>query len=558
MPDCVIGIDLGTSNSVVASLRGEQCVVIPDREGRRIQPSVVSFSEDGAVIVGTEAKRLMTVDPENTVSSVKRLIGRSYFAKEVRIAQESYPYSIVQGSDNTPQIEVRSRKYAIPEICSFILQHMKKIAEEYLGHSITRAVITVPANFSLTQRQATKLAGELAGLDVLRIINEPTAAALAYGFGKDMHTRLAVYDFGGGTLDVSVLEIEGSVFHVLATAGDTYLGGDDFDNRLVSYMVMAFRHRHDFDLSNDIRAMQRLKAIAEKVKCELSSRNKVAVQVQELVEGPEGPIDLSFSITRDGFNQKCQDIVQRTFGVCDEVLQAVGLTSEQIPEVILVGGSTCIPLVREMVERYFFSPPRMDVNPDEVVAVGAAIQGAALLAEMSEIDAAYEELQSDLSELDQMAPETEQFPRPKLGEPSRVEHTLLMDVTQSTLGVATLGGFYDVVIERNTVLPVERTRLFTTSVDEQDIVRVQVFQGEGQTVEENEKLGEMELRGLRKALRGEVVIEVCFEMDVEGILNVTARDQETGAEQSISLKLAGAISGEERDRLLARAAGERE
>ena len=553
MTERVIGIDLGTSNSVVAVVDGGHAKVIPDREGRRVQPSVVSFPEEGPVIVGAEAKRLLTIDPENTVSSVKRLIGRNFYAREVRIAQETQAYTIVRGVDDTPQIEVRRGRHTIPEISAFILVHLKRIAEEYLGHSVRKAVVTVPANFNHTQRQATKLAGELAGLDVLRIINEPTAAALAHGFGQDLHTRVAVYDFGGGTFDISLLDIDGSIFHVLSTAGDSYLGGDDFDNRLVNYMLMAFRQRYDADLGSDRRAMQRLKAIAEKVKCELSFRPKVAVQVQELVKGPAGPIDLSFSITRDGFNQKCQDIVQRTFAVCDDALRAAGMTSEGIGDVILVGGSTKIPLVRDMVERYFFTPPKAEVNPDEVVAVGAAIQGAALLAEMTDAQAAYEQLQDQFDELASMDPETTRFPTPNLQGVPDIGRTLLMDVTQHALGIATVGGFYDVIIERNTNLPASQTRLFTTSVDNQDIVRVQVYQGDSEVAEDNEKLGELELIGLRAAPRGVVVVEVTFEVDVEGILGVRARDKETGAEQIMRLRLDGAISSEERARLLEQA-----
>ncbi len=555
MPERVIGIDLGTSNSVVAVVEGDQAVVIPDAEGRRIHPSVVAFPGDGSVIVGAEAKRLLSLDPENTISSIKRLIGRNYYAKEVQVTQETQPYRLVRGVDNTPHIEVRGGQYTIPEISGFILQHLKHVAEDYLGQSVEKAVITVPANFSHTQRQATKLAGELAGLDVLRIINEPTAAALAYGFGRNLHTRLAVYDFGGGTFDITVLDVEGSIFHVLSTAGDSYLGGDDFDNRLVDYMVMAFRQRHDYDLTQDQRALQRLKAIAEKVKCELSFRPKVAVQVQELVAGPDGPIDLSFSITREGFNQKCQDIVQRSFAVCDEALRAGGLTSSDVAEVVLVGGSTKIPLVRDMVQRYFFTPPKVEINPDEVVAVGAAIQGAALVAEMADAQVAFDEIASEFSRLDEMGPNTQEFPRPSTGGGPEIGRTLLMDVTQHALGVATVGGFYDVVVERNTNLPVAHTRLFTTSVDYQETVRVQVYHGDEPTVDANEKLGEIELIGLRQAPRGQVVVEVTFELDADGILSVTARDQETGAEQSMRLRLDGAVSHEERARLLERRQG---
>jgi len=580
----VVGIDLGTTTSVVSVVEGERSIVIPDQDGVKIQPSVVSFTQDGEVLVGTRAKKRLAVDPVNTIYSGKRLIGRNFYSREVKVASGSCTYRIVKGPNANPMVVAHGNEYAIPEVSGFVLRHMKQVAEDFLGSHISKAVITVPANFSDAQRQATKLAGKIAGLDVARVINEPTAAALAYGFGKGLEARVAVYDFGGGTFDISILEIRDTVFQVLSTAGDTYLGGDDFDNRLVNYMVMAFMQRHDFEITSDVVAMQRLKAIAEKVKIELSYKSKVAVQVQELVRGPKGPVDLSFSITRDGFNEKCKDIVSRTMAVCDQALSDASLTTDKIDKVILVGGSSKIPLVRDMVDKYFRTEIVADVNPDEVVAVGAAIQGAALEQEYAG------------DEPNKPSGETQDFPAPRAGTPGtapmhqipvdpmdaaptlvrekpkeptapmtrmpvadedvtvpvRPVMPVLLDVTPQSLGIETVGGYYDVIIHRNTTVPVEQRRLFTTSVDGQTSVRVQVGQGESNVAEENLKLGELELYGLRPAARGEVCIAVTFEIDTDGIVNVTAQDEETGAAQSVRLKVHAGYTEEEQAELIRR------
>ena len=619
MAERVVGIDLGTSTSVVAVVEGDRSVVIPDQDGVKIQPSVVSFTPDGEVLVGARAKKRLAVDPVNTIYSVKRFIGRNFYSREVKVATVSHTYRIVKGPNANPMVVAHGNEYAIPEISGFVLRQMKQIAEDFLGSSASKAVITVPANFSDAQRQSTKLAGKIAGLDVVRVINEPTAAALAYGFGKGLNARVAVYDFGGGTFDISVLDIRDTVFQVLSTAGDTYLGGDDFDNRLVNYMVMAFMQRHDFDITQDVVAMQRLKAIAEKVKIELSAKPKVAVQVQELVKGPKGPVDLSFSITREGFNEKCKDIVQKTLGVCDQALADAGCNVDAIDKVILVGGTSKIPLVREMVTKYFKREPVTDINPDEVVAVGAAIQGAALEREysashpqMTAVDVsgepgdtgrygppgATQPFGGGAPAAHGQAPPggTQEFPAggipapggasiggtgggagrtgpmqefaaqgPAGGAPGSTQpmgsataihpdlpRPLLLDVTPQSLGIETVGGYFDSIVDRNSTIPTEFTRLFTSSVDGQTSVKVQVYQGESKQAEDNLRLGELELYGLRPGARGEVVVAVTFEIDTDGIVNVTAVDEETGQAQSVRLKVHAGYSEEEEQQMIER------
>jgi len=596
----VVGIDLGTTTSVVSIVEGDRSIVIPDQDGVKIQPSVVSFTPDGEVLVGTRAKKRLAVDPVNTIYSAKRLIGRNFYSREVKVASGTCTYRIVKGPNANPMVVAHGNEYAIPEVSGFVLRHMKQVAEDFLGTTLTKAVITVPANFSDAQRQATKLAGKIAGLDVARVINEPTAAALSYGFGRGLNARVAVYDFGGGTFDISILDIRDTVFQVLSTAGDTYLGGDDFDNRLVNYMVMAFMQRHDFEITSDVVAMQRLKAIAEKVKIELSAKSKVAVQVQELVRGPKGPVDLSFSITRDGFNEKCRDIVQKTLAVCDQALSDASLNVDAIDKVILVGGSGKIPLVREMVDKYFRSEIVTDINPDEVVSVGAAIQGAALEQEFAEsappgakapstetldlmartrspstrpmhVVAEQDELDDEPTVVRERPKEpTAPFPsrlvpddeptnqtRAATPEPAPVAAPapVLLDVTPQSLGIETVGGYFDIIIHRNTTLPAEQRRLFTTSVDGQTSVKVHVGQGVSHVADENLKLGELELYGLRPAARGEVVIAVTFEIDTDGIVNVTAEDEETGAAQSVRLKVHAGYTAEEQAELIRRHAG---
>ncbi len=521
--DPVIGIDLGTTNSCVSVVIDGAVHVVPDENGARIQASMVSFLRDGTVIVGNECRQEQIVDPLHTIYSAKRLIGRNYISKEVKTALQSFPYKLVKGKNNVPLIEVRGERYGLPEISGMVLRRMKDIAERYLGQPVGRAVITVPANFNDTQRQMTKLAGQLAGLEVLRIINEPTAAALAYGYGRGINARIAIYDFGGGTFDITLLEMRDNVFEVISTAGDTFLGGDDFDNRLARYMMAAFKQQFGFSVEADTIAVSRLKHVAEKVKCELSSKERAIVNVTELALDPEGnPLDLRFQIDRQGFNERCQDIVQRTFLVCDEALSLAHIKARDVDGVVLVGGTTRMPIVRQMVAEYFGREPLTDINPDEVVAIGAAIQGSSL--------------------------DSEHFSA--AGVTRRAP--LLLDVTPMSLGVQIVSGYYDVVIERNASIPCEHTRTFTTSTDDQTSVRLQIFQGESRVAAENIKLGEIELYGLTSAPRGQVEIQVTFEIDTDGMVVVTARDRATGIEQATRIEVSAGYAPDEVQQMLER------
>ncbi len=511
----VIGIDLGTTNSCAGVLVDGEVHVVPDETGERTQASVVAFLDDGSVVVGNAARDEAVVDPANTVSSAKRLIGRHFHSKEVKEAIKQMAYRVVKGKNQVPLVEIRGERYGIPEISGMVMRRMKDIAERYLAATVSKAVITVPANFNDTQRQMTKLAGQLAGLDVLRVINEPTAAALAYGFGRDIDARLAIYDFGGGTFDITILDVRRNVFEVVSTAGDTFLGGDDFDNRLARYMMVGFQQQHGFSIENDLFARTRLKQVAEKMKIELSRKERAIINVVEIARGADGqPLDLRFQVDRPSIDERCQDIVQRTFLVCDEALSAAKMRAHDVDGVVLVGGTTRMPLVREMVAAYFNRQPLVDINPEEVVAVGAAIQGAAL--------------------------ESDPF-----AEGGAARQPLLLDVTPMSLGVQTVSGYFDVLIERNASIPCEQTRIFTTTVDGQNSVRLQIFQGESRVAAENTKLGEVELYGLRPASRGEVEIEVTFEIDSDGIVMVTARDRETGMQQAARIEVSAGYTPEE-------------
>ncbi len=522
--DRVIGIDLGTTNSCVAAVIDGQVHVVPDERGARVQASMVSFLADGSVVVGNEARQEQMVDPVNSIYSAKRLIGRHYASKEVRTALQTFPYRIVKGKNNVPLIEVRGERFGLPEISGMVLRRMKDISERYLRQPVQRAVVTVPANFNDTQRQMTKLAGTLAGLDVIRIINEPTAAALAYGYGRGMNARIAIYDFGGGTFDITLLEMRDNVFEVIATAGDTFLGGDDFDNRLTRYMVHAFKQQYGFSIETDSIAVSRLKHVAEKVKCELSTNPRAVVNVAELALDAGGNmLDLRFQMSRDDFNERHQDIVQRTFLVCDEALALAGMKARDVDGVVLVGGTTRMPLVRQMVAEYFSKEPLTDINPDEVVAIGAAIQGAAL--DQDHFTAA---------------------------GGTRRNTPLLLDVTPMALGVQTVSGFYDIIIQRNASIPCEVTRTFTTSTDDQTSVRLQIYQGDSKAAAENIKLGEIELYGLRPGPRGQVEIQVTFEIDTDGIVVVTAKDRETGIQQATRIEVSAGYSPEEIAQMLER------
>lgn len=509
MKEPVIGIDLGTSYSCVATVLDGVPTVIPNEWGERIHASVVSFLENDRIIVGNEAKRRVISNPENTVYSAKRLIGRYFFSEEAKKARAMCSYQIVEGPNSSIRILINGRQYSIPEISAFVLREMKTIAENFLGQKVSKAVITVPAFFNDNQRQATKDAGKIAGLNVLRIINEPTAAALAYGFGKGISQKVAVYDLGGGTFDVSILDIGNDMFEVISTAGDTYLGGDDMDIKIMEYMIDLIKTQFGFDPSQDKYILQRLRDYSEKAKIEMSSQDRVDIYIKNLCTGSDGrPRDFHTVISSDMFREMVTPILQRTFKVCDEALQSGRITIGDIQGVILVGGPTRLPIVRDYVRYYFQKEPLYGINPDEVVAIGAAIQGDSLIDDTKKA-------------------------------------TFLLDVTPLTLRIATVGGFTESIIPKNSPLPIERRRRFTTSRDNQDRVRIRVLQGESNKAAECELLGEFEFSGFRIALRGEVTIEVSFEINTDGIVNVSAKDVETGAEQSTTIYLNAGLSAEE-------------
>jgi len=510
--DIAVGIDLGTSYSCVAAVTAEggAPAVLLNEWGERTHASVVSFLDDGTVLVGNDAKKNIITNAENTVYSAKRLIGRFFFSDEVKKAQAVMPYRILEGPNNSVRVGVKDRVFAIPEISALVLKEMKAIAETALGREVTKAVVTCPAYFNDNQRQATKDAGKIAGLEVLRIINEPTAAALAYGFGKDISQRICVYDLGGGTFDVSILEIGKDVFEVLSTAGDTYLGGDDFDDRIMAWLADDFLARHGLDLRQNKFCLQMLKEAGERAKIEVGRDAVADIHVPGICQSPEGQVlDLVQKLTQDQFNRMVMDLVQRTFKVCDEALQSARLTAGDIDAVILVGGPTRLPIIRNSVRHYFQKEPMTGVDPDEVVALGAAIQGRALLSESAA----------------------------EMGQAS-----YLLDVTPLTLRVGTVGGFTERIIEKNTPIPIEKSKTFTTSRDGQDRVKIRVYQGESNRADGCELLGEFEFTGFRIGYRGEVQIQVTFEIDSNGIVNVSATDLETGQKTSTTINLSSGLS----------------
>jgi molecular chaperone DnaK len=508
--DIAVGIDLGTSYSCVAVTQGGPPQVLLNEWGEKTHASCVSFLEDGTVLVGNDAKKNIITNAESTVYSAKRLIGRFYFSDEVKKAQAVMPYRIVEGPYNAVRIQVRDRDMAIPEISALVLKEMKAIAETALGREVTKAVVTCPAYFNDNQRQATKDAGRIAGLEVLRIINEPTAAALAYGFGKDISQKICVYDLGGGTFDVSILEIGKDVFEVLSTAGDTYLGGDDFDDRIMAWLAEDFLKTHGLDLRQNKFCLQMLKEAGERAKIEVGRHGVAEISVPGICQSPEGQvIDLTARLSADQFNKMVMDLVQRTFKVCDEALQSARLTAGDVDAVILVGGPTRLPIVRNSVRHYFQKDAMAGIDPDEVVALGASIQASALL----NADAA------------------------TYGQAS-----YLLDVTPLTLRVGTVGGFTEKIIDKNTPIPIEKSKTFTTSRDGQDRVKIRVYQGESNRAEECELLGEFEFTGFRIGYRGEVQIQVTFEIDSNGIVNVAATDLETGQKTSTTISLSSGLS----------------
>ncbi|HWB74785.1 MAG TPA: Hsp70 family protein, partial [Nannocystaceae bacterium] len=500
-PQAVIGIDLGTTNSACAVVRDGKASVVR-RGDDRIVPSMVAAMPDGRVIVGNRAKARRAVDPTQVVFSSKRLIGRRFGSPEVQRMRETMPYRIMEGPNESVMIELGDRQQSPVEIAAHVLKYLREMAEEALGHPVGKAVVAVPANFTDAQRSATRIAARLAGLDVIRVINEPTAAALAYGYIEDTDRRIAVYDFGGGTFDVTILQITRNVFEVLATSGEMFLGGDDIDEAILGLMSQAFTRQHGIDLRGQTVAMERLRAVAEQVKIELSENFSSAIHVDDVLDGR----GLDFALSEADLRWHIEPIVRRTVPVCADALRAAGLTPAQIDEIVLVGGTTRLPLVREIVQQVFGKPAQTSINPMSVVAVGAAIQGAALLGSLVPVAGGS----------GTTAPST----------------AVLLDVTPRSLGVRTLGGFVDVVIQRNTPIPVEQTRLFATTTDNQRFVRIQVCQGENEDFDANHKLGELTLGGLREAARGEVTIAVTFEINADGLLQVRAVDHSTGQAQS--------------------------
>ena len=517
-----IGIDLGTSNSVVAVVREGVPVVIPDTEGNRVQPSVVTFGFGDSILVGTAAKAQLLYNPQDTVYSAKRLIGRSIFSDEVSKAQEMLPYSLVAGPHNDVRVKVQGKIHSLQEISAYILRHLRQIAEYYLGEPVSQAVITVPAYFNDMQRQATKDSGAIAGLEVLRIINEPTAAALAYGFGAGINRTIGVYDLGGGTFDISLLRVMGDVFEVISTAGDTYLGGDDFDLVIVEHVLKGYSDAERTAIIGNPQVVQRLKKAAEEAKIALSDTNATTIHVQGVVKDERGfDKDLSTALTRVQFEKLVYPLVSRTFQVCDEAMHEAKLSPHDLEALMLVGGMTRSPLIREAVSTYFGRNAESGIHPDEVVGVGAAIQ-AHNLTSASAI---------------------------RTGVPGRSAETessaLLIDVIPQSLGVATVGGYVERLIERNTPIPSGTSRVFTTSVDLQTEVRISVFQGESRMEDDNEMLGEFVLGGITPADRGQAKVNVNFDIDANGIVQVTAEDVETGRARSIELQTSTALSDSE-------------
>jgi len=508
----VIGIDLGTTNSVVAVMEGGEPVVIPNSEGGRTTPSVVAFTKDGERLVGQVARRQAITNPENTVFSIKRFMGRKH--TEVEAEEKLVPYDVTHDASGRVQVKLPNagKTFNPPEISAMILQKMRQTAEDYLGTKVSQAVITVPAYFNDAQRQATKDAGKIAGLEVLRIINEPTAAALAYGLDKKKDEKIAVFDLGGGTYDISILELGDGVFEVKSTNGDTHLGGDDFDQRIINWLVTEFKKDQGIDLSKDAMALQRLKEAAEKAKMELSTTMTSDINLPFITATQEGPKHLNYSLSRAKFEQLVDDLIQRTIPPMEKALKDAGLSTAQIDEVILVGGSTRIPKIQEVVKKFFGKEPHKGVNVDEVVAVGAAIQGGVLAGDVTDV--------------------------------------LLLDVTPLSLGIETLGGVMTTLIERNTTIPTKKAEVFSTAEDNQTTVEIHVLQGERKMALDNKTIGKFQLTGIPPAPRGMPQVEVTFDIDANGILHVSAKDRTTGKEQKIRIEASSGLSEKEIERMV--------
>jgi molecular chaperone DnaK len=512
MASKVIGIDLGTTNSCVAVMEGKQAKVLENAEGARTTPSMVAFGKGGEILVGQPAKRQAVTNPENTIFAIKRLIGRRFDDQIVEKDKSLVSYKIVRGDNGDAWVEAGGKRYSPSQISAFILQKMKETAERHLGDTVRQAVITVPAYFNDAQRQATKDAGTIAGLEVLRIINEPTAAALAYGLEKKGQGRIAVYDLGGGTFDISILDIGDGVFEVKATNGDTFLGGEDFDKRIMDYLADEFRKEQGIDLRNDRLALQRLREAAEKAKIELSSTTETSINLPFITADQNGPKHLDVKLSRAKFESLVDDLVQRTIGPCTAALKDAGLDVGKIDEVVLVGGMTRMPKVQQVVNQFFGKAPHQGVNPDEVVAVGAAIQAGVLQGDVKDV--------------------------------------LLLDVTPLSLGIETLGGVFTRLIDRNTTIPARKSQTFSTAEDNQQAVTIRIFQGEREMAADNKLLGEFNLVGIAPAPRGTPQIEVTFDIDANGIVNVSAKDKGTGKEQQIRIQASGGLSEAEIERMV--------